>query len=89
VRSDIVALQIKPGDGTVKAGTAIQLTLLATSRGGGTDLIPGNTATWASSSDAIAEVNRQGRLNPRRPGTVSITASYAGKTARADFTVAG
>jgi hypothetical protein len=70
-------------------GTAIQLNLFAVIQSGGTDLVPGNGATWVSSSDGVAEVNRQGRLTPRRPGTVAITASYGGKTARVEFTVVG
>jgi hypothetical protein len=87
VRKDITALRIAPGDGTVKTGRAIQLNLFASTAGGGTDLVPGNMAVWHSSDDAVAEVNRQGRLSPRRPGTLWVTASYAGKTARADFVV--
>jgi hypothetical protein len=89
VRSDVIALEVKPGEGTVRIGTAIQLHLFATTRGGGTDLVPGNMAAWASSDESVAEVNRQGRLSPRRSGTVSITASYAGSTARAVFTAVG
>jgi hypothetical protein len=89
VRSDILSLQIKPDGGEVKIGTPIQLNLFAVTRGGGTDLVPGNAAVWSSAAENLAEVNRQGRLNPRRPGTVSITASYAGKTAQVVFTVAG
>jgi hypothetical protein len=88
VRSDIVSLQIKPDGGEVRTGTAIQLILFAVTRGGGTDLVPGNAATWSSSTDSVAQVNRQGRLNPRRAGTVSVTATYAGKTAQSVFTVA-
>ena len=83
--SDVISLQIKPAGGTLTIGTAIQLNLTAVTRGGRTGLIPGNSASWSSSDDAIAEVNRQGRVNPRRPGPVTITASYAGKTAQAAF----
>jgi hypothetical protein len=89
VRSDVITLEVKPGEGTLPIGTAIQLILFATVRGGGTDLVPGNMATWVSSDEAVAEVNRQGRLNPRRPGTVDITASFAGQTGRATFTTVG
>jgi uncharacterized protein YjdB len=89
VRSDVIALEVKPAAGTVHVGTAIQLNLFATTRGGGTDLVPGNMAAWASSDESVAEVNRQGRLSPRRPGTVSITATHAGKSASAVFTAVG
>ena len=87
MRRDITALQIKPGDGALTVGTPLQLNLFAVTAGGGTDLIPANMATWTTSNEAVAEVNRQGRLNPRRPGPVTITATYAGQTARADFSV--
>jgi len=85
VRNDVTALEVKPGEGTLRIGTAIQLHLFATTRGGGKDLVPGNMAAWASSDESLAEVNRQGRLSPRRPGTVTITASYGGHTVRAVF----
>jgi hypothetical protein len=88
VRSDLVALQIKPDGGDVRAGTAIQLNLFAVTSGGKTDLIPGNAASWSCAPEGAAEVNRQGRLTPRRPGTVTVTATYAGQTARSVFTVA-
>jgi hypothetical protein len=88
VRRDITALQIKPADGTLTVGTAVQLNLFGVTTGGGTSLIPANMATWTSANEALAEVSRQGRVNPRRPGTVAITATYAGQTARADFTIA-
>jgi hypothetical protein len=87
VRSDLVALQIKPDGGEAKVGRPVQLNLFAVTRGGKTDLIPGNAATWSSAPDTVAEVNRQARLNPRRSGAVTITATYAGQTARALFTV--
>jgi hypothetical protein len=89
MRSDITGLQIKPAGGELTIGKAVQLNLSGLTARGGTDLIPANMASWSSSNDAVAEVSRQGRLNPHRPGTVSITATYAGSTVRADFTVVG
>jgi hypothetical protein len=88
MRKDITALEMRPGDGVVKVGTAVQLNLFGIDMRGGIDLIPGNMATWSSSDEAIAEINRQGRMTPRRPGTVRITATHAGQTAQATFTVA-
>jgi hypothetical protein len=87
MRSDITGLQIKPAGGELTIGNAIQLNLSGVTARGGTELIPANMATWASSNNAVAEVSRQGRLNPRRSGTVSVSATYAGSTARAEFTV--
>jgi hypothetical protein len=87
VRRDIVRLEVRPSEGELAKGAPLQLNLLATSVNGGTDLIPGNMAVWSSSAPAVAEINRQGRLSPRRAGTVTITATYEGAVARASFTV--
>jgi Bacterial Ig-like domain (group 2) len=87
MRKDITALEMKPGDGVVKVGAAVQLNLFAVNKRGGTDLIPGNMATWSSSDDRVGEVNRQGRLTPRRVGSLTITATYADKNVLAVFTV--
>lgn len=87
MRKDITALEMRPADGVLKVGTAVQLNLFAMNRRGGTDLIPGNQATWSSADDQVAEVNRQGRLTPRHPGRVTVTAAYTDKTIAAVFTV--
>jgi hypothetical protein len=89
MRRDITALEISPGEGELAVGTAVQLNLLSVTSGGGTGLIPAAMATWSSSDAAVAEVSRQGRLTLRKPGTVNITATYAGATARTAFTVVG
>ena len=57
MRSDITALRIKPGDGVVKMGAAVQLNLFAQNSSGGIDLIPGNMATWSSGDDRVGQVN--------------------------------
>lgn len=87
MRKDISELRIKPGDGIVKMGTAVQLNLFAQGSSGGTELVPGNMADWSSSDTHVGEVNRQGRLTPRGVGSVSITARYAEKKVTAVFTV--
>ena len=87
MRRDIETLRMKPGDGELPVGASVQLNLFGESAGGVTDLVPANMATWASSNAAVAEVSRQGRLSPRRPGSVTITATSSGRTARAEFTV--
>ena len=87
MRKDITALVLKPGDGIVKLGAAVQLNLYAQNRSGGVDLIPGTTATWSSDDARVGEVNRQGRLTPRGAGLVTITARYADKQVTAVFTV--
>jgi hypothetical protein len=87
VAKDITGVEIRPGDGVVKLGAAVQLNLFAIKSHGRTDLIPGNMATWSSSDDRVGEVNRQGRLTPRRPGSLTVSATYADKSAQAVFTV--
>jgi hypothetical protein len=87
VSKEITALEMRPGAGDVKVGTAVQLNLFALKSNGGTDLIPGNMAAWSSSDARLGEVNRQGRLTPRRPGSLTITATYADRTVRGVFTV--
>ena len=86
MRSDITALRIEPGDGVVKVDGR-QLNLFADNRRGRADLIPGNMASWSSADNQIGEVNRQGRLTPRRAGSVTITATYANQKVLAVFTV--
>lgn len=83
MRHDVSALRISPSEGSLPIGTPVQLMLFATTRSGDNDLVPGNMAQWSSSDGEVADVNRQGRLTPRRPGRVTITASYAGLDAQA------
>lgn len=87
MRNDITALELKPSDGTVKVGAAVQLNLFVVKGSGRAELIPGAMANWSSSDNGIGEVNRQGRLIPRGAGSVTITATYTEQKARAVFTV--
>jgi len=87
VHKDIAAIELTPDGGTVRIGTPFQLNLFARTGAGGTALVLASMATWTSSDESVAEVNRQGRVNPRRPGTVSITATHRGKSAQVTFTV--
>ena len=87
MRNDITALVMRPGDGAMKMGAPVQLNLFAQNRSGGLDLIPGTTAAWSSDAVGVGEVNRQGRLTPRAPGRVTITARYADRSVAAVFTI--
>jgi len=87
MRNDITALVMRPGDGAMKMGAPVQLNLFAQNRSGGLDLIPGTTAAWSSDAVGVGEVNRQGRLTPRAPGQVTITARYANRSVAAVFTI--
>ena len=44
-------------------------------------------ATWSSNDSRVGEMNGQGRLMPRAPGSVTIAATYAEKKGLAQFTV--
>jgi hypothetical protein len=87
VPKEITALEMKPGEGAFKVGAHVQLNLFARDKRGGSDLVPGNMAVWSSGDTSVAEVSRQGRLTPRGPGAVTITAVYADKKALGVFTV--
>ena len=87
MRNDITTLELKPRDGVVKVGGAVQLNLFAVKGSGRMDLIPGAMATWSSGDNRVGEVNRQGRLIARGAGSVTITATYTGQKAHAVFTV--
>jgi hypothetical protein len=87
VGQSIVSLRLDPAEGTVNAGDGVQMNLFGATRKGNTSLIPANLVRWSSSSHEVAEVNRQGRLNPRRAGRVTITAHYGGHVANAVFVV--
>ena len=87
MRNDITSLVMKPGDGVMKMGASVQLNLFAQNRSGGLDLIPGTTAAWSSDDVGVGEVNRQGRLTPRAPGLVTITAGYANGSVTAVFLI--
>jgi hypothetical protein len=89
VQRDVVALEIKPAEGTLAVGAHVQLTLFARNAKGATALIPANMAVWSSSNDGVAEVTRQGRINARKPGGVTITARYADKSVQVTFMIAG
>ncbi len=87
MRNAHAKLEIRPAGGPVKVGAALQLNLFAHDARGGTDLVMANQATWTSADPRLGEVSRQGRLTPRKPGTLTITASYGALVARAVFTI--
>lgn len=80
-------LELRPAAAEVTAGTALQLNLVLVSGPTRTELIPGHRATWTSSAPSVAEVNRQGRVSARAPGTAVITAAHEGRSATASIVV--
>lgn len=59
------------------------VTLIATAREASGAVITGRTVTWSSSDPAVASVNTGGVVRLLAPGTVTITASVEGRSARA------
>jgi hypothetical protein len=60
--------------------------LTAHLQAGGTSVVT-QSATWTSSDPSIATVILAGSLRARMPGTVSVSASYQGLSARASMTI--
>ena len=56
-------------------GDTVQLTAVARDQFG--DLVPGTTATWASSAPAVATVSATGLLQALAGGTVTVTATIS------------
>ena len=70
---------------TPKEGDAVQLT--ATARDPFGNVIPGVTATWSVSDDALAGVSATGLLQTYATGTVQAKATMAGVSGTASLTV--
>ncbi len=83
---DLSKLEITAEPGAMYVGT----TLARKPRGTHPDgsLRPTLTATWRSSNDAVATVDRFGNVMGVAPGTVTISAEAEGVTARKTYTVA-
>jgi hypothetical protein len=83
---ELTRLEIVPEPGRLYVGTM----LAQTARGAHADASPrpSITATWRSSNDAVATVDRFGNVTALRPGTVTITAEAEGVRAQRSYTVA-
>jgi plastocyanin len=70
---------------TVAPGNTLQLSAAAKNAGGNT--LTGMTATWSSSTEAVATVNSSGLVSAVANGTTTITATIAGKVGTKLITV--
>ena len=61
---------------TPKQGDTVQLTAVARDQFG--EVVPGTTATWSSSTPAVATVSATGLLQAQAGGSVTVTATIAG-----------
>jgi hypothetical protein len=68
-------------------GQTVQLTAIATFSDGSTQTVT-TTATWQSSNTSVATVTSGGLVTAVTSGTVTLTASYQGKTATASVAIA-
>jgi hypothetical protein len=76
----VTAIRIEPAQGVLDVGETRQLR--AADQGGSPVVV-----TYRTSDPAVVAISSQGALRARRPGTVTVTASYAELTAEAQFQV--
>lgn len=82
----IVTIALSPNPASVKAGSAIQMTLDMRDAGGAPLTTAGRTVTWDSSNKPVATV-QDGVVTGLTPGTATITVIVDGKSASAIVTV--
>jgi serine/threonine protein kinase len=75
--SVIASLEITPVPESLDPGQTLQLSAILLDSAG--DTVRGEPVEWASSDEGVVEVN-DGRLEARRPGTASVSASGGGQT---------
>src|SRR4029079_15038170 len=66
------AVRVPPDSSIVVASETSQLTAVVTDSSGA--LIASPRITWSSSNDAVASVDRTGRVSANTPGAVTLTA---------------
>jgi formylglycine-generating enzyme required for sulfatase activity len=81
----VASVSLTPTTATVGVGATQALT--ATVRDAAGNALTGRTVTWTTSNAAVATVTDQGVVTGRAPGSATITATAAGRTATAAITV--
>jgi len=71
----VTTVTVSSPTSTPRQGDTVQLTAVARDQFG--DLVPGTTATWASSAPAVATVSATGLLQALAGGTVTVTATIS------------
>jgi uncharacterized protein YjdB len=84
--SDLTEIVITPASPSVLVGKKQSFVATGTLAGGGT-LIVTDTATWTSSSTAVATINSTGEATGVSPGSTSIRASQGGASSSVTLTV--
>lgn len=73
-----IQVSLASGSASLSVGETLQLSAVALDAQG--KQVSGVAITWRSSDPSIAEVSAAGLVTAKKPGTVQVTASGAGKT---------
>ncbi|RJQ38802.1 MAG: hypothetical protein C4555_04510 [Dehalococcoidia bacterium] len=82
----IARIEVSPGSCSIAKGTNQQLTATVIFTDGTRTEIT-SESTWSASDTSLAEITSTGEILSKQTGTVTITASYKGKTATAAVTI--
>ena len=81
----VASVTVSPAASTVTVGQTLQLS--ATMKDASNNTLTGRTATWVTSSPAVATVSASGLVTAVAAGTATITATSEGKSGTAAITV--
>jgi uncharacterized protein YjdB len=84
--TQLSALSLSPANSSIKLGTTQQFTATATYNDGSTSDVS-STASWTSSTPAIAAVNKSGLATAVSSGSTVVMATLSGLKATANLTV--
>lgn len=81
----VALLSVNPTSTTIEVGRTVQVSVTAHDENG--NVLSGRTVTWSSANTAIATVGSTGIITGVAEGSVDVTATCEGKTARVAVTV--
>src|SRR5207302_4374386 len=80
----VATVDVTPPSASVPAGQTVQLT--ATPKDANGAPLSGRTVTWSSANTAVATVSTSGLVSGVTPGSITISATSAGKSGTAAIT---
>ena len=83
----VTTVEVRPEASEMVVGQTVTLTAVVRDQDG--DLMTGQTVTWSSSDPGVVSVSATGLARGEGQGTASVSASVAGISGSASFTVAG